>query len=279
MNLDPSLLSSLAWRAFHLDRAKDPEARQALNLFQEAATPQNIIELLGELQQLQDTLAAMGRALADDVSYSGSQGAELVGRAREEARRQRAQMDALRLENRALNERSQEMPEQAMREPDTAEASEAVAAAQAARVAWKLVPAAFVEDALIAVDLLFALRQDLRREDIGPDYPRQRVHSYVSQLEDEGYSWSPSDYRYPAHPLLELEPPRLLDEGVLADAERWREQLWHGLEFVDVREGNNGQRRYVTLFNRNTGDVSRFVPEPVAATSGHVNSRDGGATA
>jgi hypothetical protein len=124
------------------------------------------------------------------------------------------------------------------------------------RAAWKLVPASFIDDALCAVDLVFALRENLTTRSMRPEDVREWVEAYAGQLEAEGYEWNASSRGYPEHPLLELEPPRLVDEEILRDAQLWRDQLWHKLEVVDVQTDTEDAVRSLTVWNRETGKTS-----------------------
>ena len=252
MNLDTSLLESLAWRALHLKRAGDCEAGSALSMFHDATTPENVIELLRQLERQRDTLAALGRDLESGPNPDRFQRDHLEA-AQQAAVTQRQEIEALKQENRTLNER-------ALAPTDTHDDRFETSQPSAGRVDWKLVPVSFIEDALCAADLVFALRHALTSREITASDVQERVQAYANQLEHDGYRWSPFSSSYPEHPLLELAPPALLDQEIVRDAQLWRDQLWHNLEVVDVQHDDKGSVRKITVWNRESGETQRLTP-------------------
>lgn len=253
MILDIELLRALASRAFHLQRAKDPEARMALGLFQDAATPQNVLELLDKIENLESLLGTVvGLLTSSDAKPS--QHREAVKKAQALADSRRKKMAALELENRELNERSRTSV-------NTAETLQPDVESSPERTDWKLVPVSFVEDALCAVDLIFSMRHQLEIQELTHEEAQDLLRAYVRQLEADGYVWSSNVAKYPEHPLLDLKPPHLLDEEIIRDAQSWREHLYHGVEIVDVQTNAQGKVRYMLVANRTTWDQQRLVPD------------------
>jgi hypothetical protein len=258
MILDIDLLRALASRAHHLQRAKDPEARMALNLFQDATTPQNVLELLEKIENLESLLGTVAGLLTPSNATARHQ--EAVKQAKALADSQRKKLAALELENRELNERSRAST-------TTTETLQPEVEASAERTDWKLVPVSFVEDALCAVDLIFSVRHQLQNHELTHEDTENLLSAYARQLEEDGYVWSSQVARYPEHPLLALEPPHLLDEEIVRDAQSWREHLYLGVEVVDVQTNAQGKVRYMLVANRTTWEQQRLVPDVPANVS------------
>lgn len=228
----------------------------ALSLFQDAATPLNVLELLEKISNLESLLGTVAGLLTPS-NASANRHPEALKQAKALADHQRKKLAALELENRELNERSRVST-------TSTETLQPEVEASVERTDWKLVPVSFVEDALCAVDLIFSVRHQLQNHELTHEDAEDLLSAYARQLEEDGYVWSSHVARYPEHPLLALEPPHLLDEEIVRDAQSWREHLYLGVEVVDVQTNAQGKIRYMLVANRSTWEQQRLVPDAPA---------------